>query len=489
MGGTMTRKVLSNLWKILFGVLIIVLIAIAIMSIPQSFPTSQIEKTSVTEAYPPPLPTEAKGFQAPTSYPVFSESPTPQNTPRPTVAPEATKILPTPTSEVNESVVFTPFPTPQFSLLDDTVKIDTLDSLWYPSFLYINSIVKLQQIHLNMQGGRKEKPDLEIDLGFKASPQLLQKIDELYISPSGKKAAVDFESGENVFTKIYDLNTLSEKVLFIKDSNTEMVQFYSWSPNDQYILGDVNDDPYWTVSRINLENGQRENFEYPDWDSSPARIDGMVYSPQGDKIVDSIIYQPVKGSSHDWTLDVGEWDAENFKSRVTLCKIENILGIYKNSLKWSPDGEKLVFVTISKGKSTDSISLVLWVLEAKNKICKDIVQLVGNENFKVGMGAFIPDWSLDGKFLVFQSIDKIDNDLPSSSINLLEFDSGKIVKIYISKEKITHIQFSPDANLISYSLDLGSYGEIWAINLNGIRKIPLAGPTTTDAPFAWRKKD
>lgn len=459
--------------------LLMALIYFAFRSLPQPMAsmnaTSDIGATSNPDNTVTPQITEP--FYPPPSTPL------PTNTALPTV------IFPTLEPEATVTSVITPFPTPAYKIVDGSVNKDTLATLWYPYLYDGNADLILQKIGVDNQGNRTENSTKEFNLGYKLNDRRsLNGLRELHPSPDGKFLTADILKGESSSIEILNLQELNLVTPYQINSGTFIGQFFSWSADSRSVLVYITDVLHGVLSSVDLETRKREDFHYLDWDKAPAIISAAAYSPIGGKIADGIIYNSVVGGNHPITLDIGLWKTGDFKSRISLCKVENATSVYQNEILWSPDGGKIAWVTTSMAGSKDDKWISLWIADLSTNNCDEITRLAENITTSVGKGAFNIDWSPDGKLLVFETVENVSEGDLSRTINLLDANSGKWTPIFKSPEgNITHLKFAPSGDKVAFSISRKSYGEIWIVNIDGSNAQALAGPTPIDASFVFAK--
>lgn len=108
---------------------------------------------------------------------------------------------------------------------------------------------------------------------------------------------------------------------------------------------------------------------------------------------------------------------------------------FRSGMCWSPDGNRLAFVTLSRGK--DEIRII--DIKKKRLIKKIRLPLTSISS---------PDWSRDGKWLVFSAISKGFGDL-----YMYNLDSDSLSRITESVQYEADPRFSPDGKKIVFSLE------------------------------------
>ena len=108
---------------------------------------------------------------------------------------------------------------------------------------------------------------------------------------------------------------------------------------------------------------------------------------------------------------------------------------FRSGLCWSPDGERLAFVTKSNG--TDEIRIVGTTQKKLHRRIRTRLNSISS-----------PDWSRDGTALVFTAVDSGKNDLYRYRIN-----SDKLTRLTNSVVYESDPRFSPDGSKIIFSIE------------------------------------
>ncbi|HOV84320.1 MAG TPA: hypothetical protein PLE52_05875 [Paludibacteraceae bacterium] len=115
---------------------------------------------------------------------------------------------------------------------------------------------------------------------------------------------------------------------------------------------------------------------------------------------------------------------------------------------WSPDSKKFAFVVFSKGRNKLAVVDI-----AKNKV--KLIEMKGIESFSN------PEWSPDGKYIVFTGLIEGIGDL-----YLYNFETGEIERLTNDVFSNIHPSWSPDGNYIVYATE--------KINRSGSKKFSFA---------------
>jgi len=395
---------------------------------------------------------------------------------------------PTSTPKPYFTPVVEPFPTLQFVFLDEKAPDEELDSIWYPYYMGKNAEIVLEELKIDEMGKRKENPKTKIELGFGPmadSPRLLA----LQMTSDGTYFAYQAAEREGAVWNIYE--TSSSTNLGIKEKFGFLLgDFYRWSPDGKYFLAHIDkDDSRASASLIGIEDGKRGMLKASEHDGVLPEIDDMAFSPDGNLIAAALSYHPYTGKNNPWMNEISIWKTGDPSSQELLCRGENGKDTEIHTLKWSPDGQKLLWVGGLETTEVDRWVLYLWLADRSTGKCEPIIEMgiARGQGFPVS-GKFSADWSPDGSQIAFHLIEEIDGD-SFYRIALLDINSRTVMDLAgPTQDVLSHVQFSPSGDLVIYSISRIDYGEIWAISLDGRVNTLIAGPTTIGAPFWFNTK-
>lgn len=472
---TNMKRIFAPISIIMILVMTLSLLGIAILLLPKLPQKSVAVATDITSTLNPyPAPVVTTVTLQPTVNPLTPVPPDFWPTDQPWPPPTATIEPPQPAPAV------TLFPTPEFKLLAAEVPEAELQTLWYPARPGHHATILLEQILIDANGERQEEAQTKIDLKLETRPSISQ-VWGLFTSQEGFMAAII--EGEGGTTKIVELST-GETINF-KNPKIIITNFYNWSIDGNFFIASINNDPTSAASIVDAKTGENQKISVEDNDGVPAEIGDISYSIDGDFIADGVSYQPWYGKNNPWITEVGIRSTRDLSSRRVICTIENGKSIFPHSLKWSPDGHKLMWIGGIDTPEENGWDLWLWLADITTNNCQKIAHLGVN----TGEGNFIPGgysagWSPDSKKIAFRF--NAENEGFGLAIYDVESSQQNIIGP-TSQEVLSNVQFSPDGNFIVYSVGKKDYGEIWAMRLDGKEKFPIAGPTTLNAPYQWRK--
>lgn len=406
----------------------------------------------------------------PESWPTDQPWPPLTSTPQPIMTPEVKS-----------------FPTLQIIYLDEKVLDKDLDSFWYPYRKGKNADVELKELKIDEKAKQKEKPKTKIDLGFGSVadyPRLLS------FQMTSDDAYIAYQSAERegaVWT-IYEMSSGKELSIRTKFGFT-LIEFYRWSPDGKYFLAHLDTNNLSNASLINMSDGKGVMVEASEHDGILPEIDDMAFSPDGNLIAGALSYHPYRGKSNLWMNEISIWKTSDPSSREILCSAENGKDTELHTLKWSPDSQKLLWVGGLEVAEVEGWVQYLWLADRSTGECKPFAKMgIAPEQGLSVSGGYSADWSPDSSQIAFRAKEEKEGD-SYYHIILLDMNS-RMEKDLVgpTQDILSNVQFSPNGDLVIYSVSRIDYGEIWAVSLAGDEIIPIAGPTTINAPFWWDKK-
>ncbi len=496
-----------------FGMIILVLLAAGFVFVAMlSFPATNGSPSFLSQ-YKSPTPRNEPmpGTPADNAYPAPSVDstassitvenipypPPGEHTPAPTVTPWVTLEMvpppfwptdipwppPTSTPAAPTELVQAPdFPIPNFLILSKSTPDETLGKIFYVYQQSQNSPILFQKTLIDSAGYRKSQPEFSLDIGLKSSfpgPELMS----LHTSFDGAYMALEEVYGESTSVLFMNLKTQE----FLKTPETSNYkEFYTWMPGTLKAIVRINDIDSWGASRIDLVTGERVDFEPPKLDGAMPAVYTFAYSFDGSQLADGVTYPPTYNVRDYPLLEVGLWDKE-LKSRNILCKVEGGSFFLPNSLKWSPDGNSLLWISAhdSQDAKSSNQEIWLWLAHPETGVCSKIKFLGDNKDYVPGLYNAV--WSPDSQTIAYTISTSTDQDKTYYVALYNPLNQQEKILTNSQNQPITHVSFSPAGNLIVFNVNQNDYGVIWAISLDGKESFPIAGPTLVNAPFAWLK--
>lgn len=151
----------------------------------------------------------------------------------------------------------------------------------------------------------------------------------------------------------------------------------------------------------------------------------------------------VRTNSNLYPYELCISDYDGYNSTIVRRSTEPLM-----SPAWSPDGNKLAYVTFESGHS----ALVVQTLEDGT-----VYQI---SHFPQHNGA--PAWSPDGNKLAF-SLSKTGN----LNLYVMDLDSKKISQVTDGRSNNTEPSWFPDNQNLAYTSDQGGRPQVYKINING----------------------
>ncbi|CAG0976524.1 partial Tol-Pal system protein TolB, partial [Anaerolineales bacterium] len=144
---------------------------------------------------------------------------------------------------------------------------------------------------------------------------------------------------------------------------------------------------------------------------------------------------------------------------------------------WSPDGQKLVFISPCKGKDEIYYGANLYIINVDGSNLRPIVSAPGSH--------FDPAWSPDGKFIAFTS-------MRTGKMEIFVLDANDLVSVNQTTNSAKGVEtrqpaWSPDGTKIVYVVKRFGVYQIWLMNADGTQQMQIvrSGVAYTDYLPAW----
>jgi WD40 repeat protein len=258
------------------------------------------------------------------------------------------------------------------------------------------------------------------------------------------------------------------------------VHFLGWKPDSQRVMVIKDYLSPWLAGEVDLVTGRYLPFAFPPMEGTPYSIMAVEYSPDGKWMADAIYYHPnSRGGAYG--LSIGLWDTQT-QARKTIRDIPLAQGIVVNSLVWSPDGNRLFWISRTKTGndwSDRDVQTELWVSNRTTGETSSIGRLEG-----VGVKRGWVEWSPDRKTLAVVINEEQEDGFFTGNIFILDPFSGVKTQVsHFNQVSITQIQWSKEGRWIFCNVSDRLSGTIWAVNITSGQAFPVAGPVIANSPF------
>jgi dipeptidyl aminopeptidase/acylaminoacyl peptidase len=324
---------------------------------------------------------------------------------------------------------------------------------------------------IDQQGQQWAQNGQAVDLGLNSAfpgATLLA----LHPSPDQRLIVADIAFGESVQSVVVDLSTGISHPIF----SDGPARFLAWAQDSQNVIIEPPVFPLevWT---LNVASQDHRLVDFPKSDFGDSLVRAVADSPDGSQIADAVVY-PATVSNPTEKVEIGVRTGEQGIRQPLACLSGGNM-IAEHSLRWSPDGHNLIFVTdvLENGRSTQ-----LWMINVPDGTSRMLMQLA--EGVQYNHPAI---WSPDGRYIAVLRVEQVYNGEETAN-NILTFDLETETTRQLTRfanQRLTQFEWSPDGQQLAFTISMGDYGEIWTTDLNGERLQPIAGPTTPDAPLVW----
>ena len=478
--------------RILLGMLALVVLIITLGMVSGALPSLGEWKFFISPLAPPPSPEAIGGFQTSplgTSIPLpetLRATPVPIVTVRPTVPPPPGWPTEVPWPLTPEPPIPTatprPFPTPAFPPLRGK-RPATLQTIWFPYYPAPGIAPQMRAVLVDQQGQRWVESDRVFDLDLPAPN--LHSVDpgpiltDLHLSPDNQWLVADFAY---TGSRLVDLSSGEVVQLPAMDSPTDKWHFLAWHPDGQHILALAREG-------ILLNNLVSHRYETLDYYSQPefeyAQVCALAYSPRDTRLADGIVYPAVYEVRDVEIAEVGLISPGD--EREPIVRIPGGTYVLDHSLKWSPDGQRLIWIVnvVPDGAGPvrlENMQTQLWLADLSEGDVKMLTILGEAVEYK-----YPAVWSPDGHNIAALIVEEVqDDEIVGNNIFLLDPQTGTKQQVtHFVNWQLSHLTWSPDGQWIAFTVSKGEYGEIWVTNLDGTWQYPVAGPTLPNAPFVW----
>jgi Tol biopolymer transport system component len=302
-----------------------------------------------------------------------------------------------------------------------------------------------------------------------------QALIDLRASPDGQWLVADLAY---TGSRLLDLSS-GASISPIARAPDEYWTFLTWGPDGQHAMISARDE---LLSRNLASSGSQALDDYIQPDLQ-AQVSQIVYSPDGRQLADAVVYPPIYQVREGCMVEIGLGSG----GRESIVQIPGSY-VARDSLKWSPDGQRLVWVvTVIPDEANfperlTSTQTQLWIADLSRndvRMVSVLGQMVEYDHSAV--------WSPDGRYIAGLKVEMVqDGKDAADNVYLFDLESGSAQQVtHLAGQKLSHLAWSPNGQWLAFTISRGDYGEIWVTNLDGTLTYPVAGPTLADAPFVW----
>jgi TolB protein len=259
-------------------------------------------------------------------------------------------------------------------------------------------------------------------------------------SPDGNYIA--FISDRSGTTDLWVMESDGENPLNLSESITELEgQAYAWHPSQNSILftstpdpeSDIKTNTLWIIDLSNfvLTKVLAESntaYDLPSWSADGEKI-AFMFATHGSDELQTAVYN------------------------LTTQELQ-VFGPYYFPA-WSPTDNQLIMLEFC-AETQSGFNLLLYDLTAA-------IRLTDNDN-QCSAGTGIPQWSQDGKFLLYQSLQESING--SFAFAIMEVETSQVNPLTDIPADVMSVAWSPNGSYIAYVGITGREISIFLLDLN-----------------------
>jgi Tol biopolymer transport system component len=299
---------------------------------------------------------------------------------------------------------------------------------------------------------------------------------DLHLSPDSRWLVADFNYN---MSELIDLSTGDPRVP-TEGFEITCWRFFTWAPGDiPRMIASDEEFPEEAVQIVDIDASKAETLVIGNMGDNTT-IREVAYSADGKRLASGIVYPASKDYWKYKLAVVGLLDGE----RRELAEISRGAYFSNFSLKWSPDGNQLIWIAKVYSEGGDYSETQLWKADIRANTARTLSILGRSVQYD-----HPPVWSPDGSRIAVIKVEGVEQSKEATNnLYLIDPESGAEEQVtHFTDRRLSHLQWLPPG-WIAFTLSTRTYGEIWVTNLDGSVQYPVAGPTLPNAPFIWSSK-
>jgi hypothetical protein len=336
----------------------------------------------------------------------------------------------------------------------------------------------MRAVSVSEQGQQWGQLDSSLDLALPAPDVDGATLVGLHPSPDGRWLIADFAYAGS---RLVNLSSGEDMGAPGGDPAVGEYRFRAWHPDGQHLLVMTSEG----LASVDLASQVATAIDYydgPEFDH--AQLGALAYSPSVDLLADAVIYPATYGVSEVDVVEIGLVGPDGV--RESIVQVPGGTSVLAHSLRWSPDGQRLLWITTVGPQEAGPARLAdletqLWMMDFSSGDARMLAVL--GQGVEVVYPAV---WSPDSLSIAALFVEPRDGAQSASYGFIIDAESGaKWPFTRFDDGQLSHLTWSPNGQRVAFTVAKGTYGEIWVTRLDGTQQYPIAGPTFPDAPFVW----
>jgi TolB protein len=272
-------------------------------------------------------------------------------------------------------------------------------------------------------------------------------------TPEDVPPMIVFSSNRGGDPNVLELYLLDPETLEITPLETEVESpvLPKWSPDGSQILFSI--PGIWNLYTLDIESAELTQL-------TDFRSNNADWSPDGSQIVFQSDHQNEPEDTPD--IYIMNIDGENL---IEILDDPEVLDI---SPRWSPDGEKILYLSTKSGNME---------IHTMNVDGSDSVQVT-----ELGTPILSAAWSPDGERIAIISAKGAITDL---SIIDKDGSADSLVQLTDDEDNDANPAWSPDGEKIVFRSDRSGHPDLWMINVDGTDLVQLTDDEYFDDFADW----